>query len=81
MSQYRLLQTASPDAIVRLQRTELASESEEIHAIYFGKQLHSSLDDFLMLHLKCDKDSKSGGLLLQVCSDIVIVIIIGCWKF
>ena len=66
MSQYQLLQTASPDAVVRLQSTSLASESEEIQKIYFRKQSHSSIDSFLTFCLKHDRESHSGGLLLQV---------------
>ena len=66
MSQYQLLQTASPDAIVRLQSTSLASESETIQKIYFGKQAHGSIDSFLKFHLKYDGESQAGGLLLQV---------------
>lgn len=67
LSQYQLLQTASPDAIVRLQRTELASESETIQQIYFKKQHHNSVDDFLEFHLKLSGNSQSVGLLMQVC--------------
>ena len=66
MSQYQLLQTASPDAIVRLQSTSLASDSERIQKIYFGKQIHGSIDSFLGFHLKHIRESKTGGLLLQV---------------
>ena len=67
LSQYQLLQTASPDAIVRLQRTNLARECEQLQQIYFGQQHHSSLNRFLAHHLKRDGDAQSGGLLLQVC--------------
>ena len=66
MSKYQLLQTASPDAIVRLQSTSLAGESDTIQKIYFAKQDHSSIDSFLAFHLKHDRESQTGGLLLQV---------------
>jgi adenosylmethionine-8-amino-7-oxononanoate aminotransferase len=66
MSQYQLLQTASPDAIVRLQSTSLARESETLQKIYFGKQAHGSIEFFLKFHLKYNRESHSAGLLLQV---------------
>ena len=66
LSQYYLLQTASPDAMVRLQNTSLARESEVLQQIYYGRQHHSSLDNFLAYHLKCDGDAQPVGMLLQV---------------
>lgn len=66
MSQYQLLQTASPDAIVRLQSTSLVHESEILQKVYFGKQAHGSIDFFLKFYLKYNRESHSAGLLLQV---------------
>ena len=66
LSQYYLLQTASPDAMVRLQKTSLARESEVLQQIYYGRQHHSSLDNFLAYHLKFDGNEQPVGKLLQV---------------
>lgn len=49
-SQYLLLQTAHPDALVRLERSPLAHQREELVRSYF-QQHHSSLEDFLAHHL------------------------------
>ena len=63
-SQYLLLQTAAPDAIVRLKSTKLASEQAEIQKIYFKEQHHESMEDFLIHHVH-ENDTHS-GLLMQV---------------
>ncbi len=57
-----MLQTASPDAIMRLENTELADEKREIERIYFKKQHHNSIEDFLINHVH-----SLVGLLMQVC--------------
>ena len=65
MSQYLLLQTASPDALVRLEYTSLADQREELSRIYFQEQHHNSIQDFLAHHLEM-KSIRGGGLLMQV---------------
>ena len=65
MSQFLLLQTAAPDAIMRLEHTKLAEVKREIEIIYFKKQHHDSIEDFLNHHIH-ESDLES-GLLLQVC--------------
>ena len=50
-SQYLLLQTAYPDALVRLENSPLADQREELLSLYF-QQHHSSLEDFMAYHLQ-----------------------------
>ncbi len=64
LSKYFLLQTTSPDAIYRLQYTPLTDSLEEIQEIYFHKQHHSSIEDFLNHHMHSDESES--GLLMQV---------------
>ena len=64
LSKFLLLQTAAPDAIVRLERTALANEKKLIEEMYFKKQHHSSIDDFLNHHVH-DYEADT-GLLMQV---------------
>ena len=52
--QYLLLQTASPDALFRLEHSQLAYQKEELLEIYFQQQHHGSLEDFLAYHLQTD---------------------------
>jgi len=65
MSQYLLLQTASPDALVRLEYTLLANQREELLRLYFQEQHHSSVEDFLAHHIQRNS-TRGGGLLMQV---------------
>ena len=60
-----LLQMASPDALIRLQRTVLADKAEKLSKIYFSKQCHGSIVQFLQLHLHCGP-LNSDGFLIQV---------------
>ena len=63
LSQFLLLQTASPDAIIRLESTAL-EDKNEIRKIYFEKLHHQSIEEFLTNQLQqCDT---KGGLLIQV---------------
>ena len=64
MSKYLLLQTAAPDAIVRLKNTVLADKKKEIENIYFQQQKHSSIEDFLNHHV--NGECAESGLLMQV---------------
>jgi len=64
-SQYLLLQTASPDALFRLEYTPLADQREELSRIYFQEQRHNSLEDFLAHHIRRN-NTQEGGLLMQV---------------
>jgi len=65
MSQYILLQTASPDAVVRLEYTPLADQKEELSRLYFQEQHHNSIEDFLAHHIQ-RTSTRGGGLLMQV---------------
>ena len=60
-----MLETAAPDAIVRLERSALADEKEEIMLLYFLEQHHSSLIDFLTHHIQITHSGEC-GLLMQV---------------
>ena len=64
MSKFLLLQTASPDAIVRLECTALSDEKDSINQIYSEKQYHRSMIEFL--HHFVQSPEAEGGLLLQV---------------
>ncbi len=63
-SKYLLLQTAAPDAIVRLEYTDLAEEKKNIEDIYFKQQHHASIEDFLN-HCVHGYHTET-GLLMQV---------------
>ena len=72
LSQFLLLQTAAPDAIVRLQNTVL-EEQEAIKEIYFKKLHLHSIEDFLTNQLwRCEG---KGGLLIQVNSSVLAMTI------
>ena len=60
-----VLQMASPDALIRLQRTVLAEEAEELSEMYFSEQCHGSIVQFLQHHLQTHT-ANSDGLLIQV---------------
>ena len=64
MSKFLLLQTASPDAIVRLEHTALSDEKDSISRIYSEEQYHRSMTEFL--HHFVHTPEAEGGLLLQV---------------
>ena len=64
LSQCLLLQTASPDAFVRLENTSLADQQAVLLKLYNEVQHHASLEDFLEHHL--NQSGLQGGLLLQV---------------
>ena len=64
-SQYLLLQTASPDALVRLEQSPLADQKEELLELYFQRQHHNSLEDFLAHHLQRN-GTRGENLLMQV---------------
>jgi hypothetical protein len=64
MSKFLLLQTASPDAIVRLECTALFDEKDSISQIYSKEQYHRSMTEFL--HHFVHTPTAEGGLLLQV---------------
>jgi hypothetical protein len=64
LSKFLLLQTAAPDAIVRLEYADLAHEKAVIGGIYFKHQHHSSMEDFLNHYIRaCDGETR---LLMQV---------------
>jgi hypothetical protein len=65
LSKFLLLQTAAPDAIVRLEHADLAHEKAVIGDIYFKHQHHNSMEDFLNHYIHaCDRETR---LLMQVC--------------
>ena len=66
-SQYLLLQTASPDALVQLKHSPLSDQREELLRVYF-QQHHGSLEDFLVHHLQMN-GTQGESLLMQVHSD------------
>ncbi len=61
-----LLQMASPDALVRLQKSRLAGTQQELSKIYFFEQHHDSLLQFLEYHLQITDAKEGNGLLMQV---------------
>ena len=63
-----LVQMASPDALIRLQCTELAEEERKKIATLYTGQHHSSIRDFLWHHLHQQKSTEidEDGLLLHV---------------
>ena len=63
LSQFLLLRTATPDAVIRLARTSLEGRSE-IEETYFKKLHHHSIEEFLRDQL--DQGKAKGGLLIQV---------------
>jgi hypothetical protein len=64
LSKFLLLQTAAPDAIVRLEHADLAHEKAVIGDIYFKHQHHNSMEDFLNHSIRaCDTKTR---LLMQV---------------
>ncbi len=65
LSRFLLLHTASPDALIRLKRTPLEDQADELSQIYDRQQCHSSLKDFLSFQLT--DDTEEGGKLMQVC--------------
>ena len=67
-----LLQMASPDALVRLQKSRLIVSQQELSKIYFFEQHHDSLLQFLEYHLQNIDAEGGNGLLMQVnklCND------------
>ena len=64
MSKFLLLQTASPDSIVRLENTALACQRGELEHMYFKEQYHGSIEDCLGHHLS--EALSDSGVLIQV---------------
>lgn len=56
---------ATPDSVVRLEKTDLFCELEEVKNIYFEQQQHESIVHFLNYHIH---ESKKEGLNMQVCA-------------
>ena len=69
-SQHLLLQMASPDALVRLKDTPLASSAKESSKVYFTEQHHGSIRKFLSHHLK-NVINVDEGTLVQVCDNYI----------
>ncbi len=64
LSQFLLLHTASPDALIRLKRTPLEDQADKLSQVYDCEQCHSSLKEFLSYQLT--DDTEEGGKLMQV---------------
>ena len=64
MSKYLLLQTAAPDALIRLKSTQLSNQWKDLWRVYHEDQCHSFLEDFLKRQLM--EHDAQGGLLMQV---------------
>ena len=64
LSKFLLLETASPDSIVRLRNTKLVEETKAIKKIYFEQQHHHSINDFLTYQVH--SNHRDSGLLMQV---------------
>ena len=65
LSQYLLLQTASDDSLIRLERTALADRQRELMRVYSSEQHHHSIVDFVDHYIHhCDENQE--GLLMQV---------------
>ena len=62
-SQDLLLQMASPDALIRLKNTALASKQVQLSQTYFLQQWHESIVEFLSHNLSHTSDR---GKLIQV---------------
>ena len=62
-----LVQMVSPDALIRLQCTQLSDEWKNITTTY-TEQHHGSIRDFVYHHLQqqSDEEDENGGLLLHV---------------
>lgn len=67
LSKYLILQMASPDALIRLYKTDLAEERDDLNELYFESQHHQSIHDFLLYHTA--GSVSGGGLLMQVSSN------------
>ena len=78
-SQYLLLQTASPDALFRLENSPLADQREELLELYFQQQHHGSLEDFLAHHLQ-RKGTSGESLLMQVSWEELYIRGGGMWR-
>ena len=65
LSKYRLLETASPDSLIRLRGLKSSQEVDDCIKIYFKEQQHSSLLDILKAKL-FDSQSPSEGFLLHI---------------
>ena len=65
ISQYLLLQTTPPAALVRLHSSKLRDQHNQLNRIY-QSQHRASIEDFLNYHMLQEHHTR-GGLLLQVC--------------
>ena len=63
ISQFLLLQTTPPQALIRVRKSNLKDQYEKLYELYMT-QHHGSIDDFLNYHLS--HDPPRGGLLIQV---------------
>lgn len=75
LSQYLLLQTASDDSLVRLKKTALADQQQELMQLYFSEQHHDSVVDFVHHHIQQNDDGHKEGLLMQVATCIILHIL------
>jgi len=61
-----LLRCATPESVVRLQKSLLAMDAESLHWRYFMEQRHDRLQDLLETELN-ERTSKDIAVFLQVC--------------
>ena len=73
LSQYLLLQTASDDSLVRLERTALADQQKKLMQLYSEHKQHGSVVGCLNHYIPQCGGSQD-GLLLQVSTYTVVVI-------
>ena len=72
----QLLQCATPEAIVRINQTEIQHETQEIRKIYLNDQRHESLSEYLALRLQENSDNRD--TFIQV---LIIIISYLCFKY
>ncbi len=68
LSQFLLLHTTSPDALIRLKTTSLADKTKDLLKLYSREQCHRSLEEFLGLYLT--EGAAEVGVLMQVCGSV-----------
>ena len=74
-SQRLLLQCAFPDAVARLQSTQLHADADDLWTAYFTEQQHSSLAAFVREILANDEPTfarkREDGFLVQVIARVI----------
>ena len=68
-----LLQMASPEAVIRLNQTEISDEQQKLQNVYFSEQCHGSIVEFFHHQFKCYTTTGQCGLCIQVCETNIIL--------